>query len=173
MILPDRLKTLYTFVSMSNTDYISKDDLQLAASIEDRDQLSMDYFYDKYAPALYGTIYRITNNNHLAEECLILTFVKVWNEIASFRCSGTSLFTWLLKIARKSAFETLAKDSEKNSGTYNYVNESEQHYSAFELVYFKGLSLSQAAELSGITVIELKINMRNDLQNMKDKTEKA
>lgn len=157
---------------MLDTDFISKDDLQLAIFIEERDQQSMDYFYDKYSPALYGIIYRIINNKHLAEECLTETFVKALNEIAAFRRSGTSLFTWLLNLARQSAFEAIKQEKGKNSGTHNFVYGQDQHYSAFELVYYKGLSVMQAAELSGITVTELKTNIRMDLQNMKNKTEK-
>ena len=158
---------------MWNTDFTSEDDLQLTVFIEERNQQSMDYFYDKYSPALYGIIYRITNNKHLAEECLTATFVKAWNEIAAFRCSGTSLFTWLLRIARQTALEVIKNEKGKNPGNHNFVNAHEQPYSAFELVYFKGLSVIQAAELSGITVIELKTNLRMDLQTRKDKTEKA
>jgi DNA-directed RNA polymerase specialized sigma24 family protein len=156
---------------MWNTDFVSKDDLQLAVFIEERNQQSMDHFYDKYSPALYGIIYRITNNEHLAEECLTATFVKAWNEIAAFRRSGASLFTWLLNIARQSAFEVITQEKERNPGINNSVNGHNQPYSAFELVYFKGLSVMQAAELSGITLMELTTNLRLDLKNMKDKKE--
>ena len=158
---------------MWNTDFTLKDDLQLTVFIEERNQQSMDYFYDKYSPALYGIIYGITNNKHLAEECLTVTFVKAWNGIATFQRSGTSLFTWLLNIARQTALEVIKLEKGKNPGTYNYVNGHDQPYSAFELVYFKGLSVLQAAELSGITVKEFKTNLRMDLQNRKDKIEKA
>jgi hypothetical protein len=158
---------------MWNTDYIVKDDLQLTAFIAERNQQSMDYFYDKYSPSVYGIIYRITNNKHVAEECLLATFVKAWNEIVPFRRSGTSLFTSLLNIARQVAFETIAHETEKNSGTHNSVNGYDQHDSAFEMIFFKGLSVMQAAELKGITGIELKINMRMDLQKMHDKIKKA
>ena len=41
------------------------------------------------------------------------------------------------------------------------------------MIFFKGLSVMQAAELKGITGIELKINMRMDLQKMHDKIKKA
>ena len=158
---------------MLDIDFISEDDLQLAVFIEERNQQSMDYFYDKYSPALYGTIYRIINNKHLAEECLTATFVKAWNEIAGFRRSRTSLFAWLLNMARHSALEVIKHEKQRNPGNHNFVNGHDQHYSAFELVYYKGLSVMQAAELSRVTVIELKTNLRRDLQNMKDKKEKA
>ncbi len=158
---------------MWTTEFIFKDDLQLAVLIEEGDQQSMDYLYDKYSAALNGIIYRIITNKHLAEDCLTATFVKAWNDIAAFQRSGTSLFTWLLNIARQSALEVIKQEEKRNSGDHNLVSAHEQAYSAFELVYFKGLSLMQAAELSGITVTELKTNLRMELQNRKDKTVKA
>lgn len=158
---------------MLDIDFINKNDLQLAVYIKERNLQSLDYCYDKYSPALYGIIYRITNNKHLAEECLIVTFEKAWNEIATFRASGISLFTWMLNLARQSAIEVMTQEQARNSGTDNYVNSRDQNYSAIELVYFKGLSVMQAAELSGISIKELKANIRMDLQNMKDKMVKA
>jgi DNA-directed RNA polymerase specialized sigma24 family protein len=158
---------------MRNTNFSSKDDLQMTVFIEKRNQHSMDYFYDKYSPALYGAIYRITNNKHLAEECLTSTFVKALNEIADFQRSGISLFTWLLRIARQFAFESITQEKAKTPGAHNSVNGRDQTYSPFELVYSKGFSVMQAAELSGITVIELKNNLRMGLKNMKDKKVKA
>lgn len=154
---------------MSNTGLISEDDLQFTVFPEERNERSLDYFYDKYSPALYGAIYRIINDRHLAEECLITTFVKAWNETETFTCPGSSLFTWLLHIARQSAFEVVTRERERNPAAYNSVNVSDLHHSAFELVYHKGLNIIQAAELSGITIIELKNNLRRDLQNMKIK----
>ena len=158
---------------MWNTDFISKDDLQLIVLIEERNQQTMDYFYDKYSPALYGIIFRITNNKNLAEECLTTTFIKAWNEIAAFPHSGASLFNWLLNIARQSAFKIITHEKGKNPMNHNSVYGLNLHFSAFELVYFKGLNVTQAAEISGITVIKLKNNLRMDLQNMKDKKVKA
>ena len=154
---------------MGITDFMSEEDLQRTISIEKRNEQSLDYLYDKYSPALYGIIYRITNDKQLAEDCLMETFLKAWNEIMDFKCSDTSLFNWLLLRARQSAFEGIKKVKEKNSGSHNFVHVSDQQNCAFELVYMKGLTIEQAAELSRITIIELKKNIRMDLQNMKEK----
>ncbi|MEO6869891.1 MAG: sigma factor [Ginsengibacter sp.] len=158
---------------MQDTDFISKDDLQMTDFIGQRNQQSMDYFYDKYSPALYGAIYRIIDNRHLAEECLMATFVKAWNEMAAFRSTGSSFFTWLLKMARQFAFEAICREKEENPAAHNFVHGAKQPVSAFEMVYSKGFSVTQAAELSAISVTELKTNLRRDLQNMKNKTEKS
>lgn len=154
---------------MRNTGLISEDDLEFTVFLEERNERSLGYFYDKYSPALYGAIYRIINDRHLAEECLITTFVKAWNEIGTFPGARSSVFTWLLHIARQLAFEVVTRERETNAATYNSLNGCDLHDSAFELVYNRGLNIIQAAELSGITIIELKNNLRRDLQNMKIK----
>lgn len=154
---------------MLDTDIIIKDDVQLTVSMEERDQQSMYHLYDKYSPALYGLIYRKTNNTELAEDCLMATFTKAWNEIANFQRSGSSLFTWLLNIAWQCANEVVAQNKKTNPVDRNLVNGRAQESSAFEMVYIKGLSVSQAAEFKGITDIELRKNIRIDLQTMTDK----
>lgn len=158
---------------MFDIDFNCTDDVQLAVFIEERNLHCMDYFYEKYSPALYGIIVRIIDDTHLAEECLAVTFEKAWNEMASFRSSGNSLFTWMINLARTSAFEAKTQEQVRNPGTDNFVDRHDQHYTALDLVYFRGLSVIQAAELSGITVLELKTNLRMDLKNMKDKMAKA
>lgn len=157
---------------MLNTDFISTDDFHLTAFIEERSQQSMDFFYDKYSPALYGTIYRITNDTHLAKECLLATFVKAWNETAAFQRSGRSLFTWLLHMARQAAFNAMVREKEKITIYHTFETSYRQHYSAFELVFFKGLSCKQAAELSGLTLMEIKNQVRMDLNIRKIKRTK-
>lgn len=158
---------------MPDTDVISEDDLQPALLIKEEGQQSMDYLYDKYSPALYGIICRITDNKHLAEECLTETFINAGNQLASVPHSGTTLFTWLIKLARESAFKVISREAETNPVEQNFVNSLDKNYSAFELVYLKGLSTLQAAEVLGITIIELTTNLRMDLRNMKAKKEKA
>ena len=155
---------------MLNTEFISTDDLQLTDFIENRNQQSMEYFYDKYSPALYGIIYRIINNTHIAEECLMATFVKAWNEIASFRPSDTTFFSWLINFARQAAIAALKLECERNLPADNFVYRANPSNSALELVYLKGFSLVEAAELCGTSVIELKRNIRMELKNMNDKT---
>ncbi|MEO6870462.1 MAG: sigma factor [Ginsengibacter sp.] len=158
---------------MFDIDFNCTDDVQLAVFIEEKNLHCMDYFYEKYSPALYGIIIRIINDTHLAEECLAATFEKAWNEIAAFRSSGNSFFTWLINLARKSAFEAKTQEQVRNPGAINFVNRHDQQYSALDLVYFRGLSVVQAAELSGITVLKLQTNLRMDLKNMKDKMVQA
>jgi hypothetical protein len=96
------------------------------------------------------------------------TFKRACNEIATYECSQHSLFTWLSGIARKCAFQTMNEEQE-NAGRES-TNEKCLDFSAFELVYFKGVSLKEAAQLSGITIAELKTTIRITLQNVINKT---
>lgn len=158
---------------MLNTDFISMEDGQLAAYLENKNRASLDYFYYKYSQALYGIIHRITNDRPLAEECLLATFVKAWNEIAAFKRADTSLFTWLLSLARQAAFNGLEMEKEKINRFHTFETGQGKHFTALELVYFKGLSLVKAAELSGLTLVEFKIHLRMDLKIRKDKIKQA
>ena len=158
---------------MLNTDFILMKDSQLAACLENKNRASLDYFYYKYSRVVYGLVYRITNDRHLAEECLQATFLKAWNEIAAFKRSGTSLLTWLLLLARRLAFEGLEKEKEKITMFHTFELGRGKHFTALELVYYKGLNLVQAAELSGVTLSELTMHLRMDLKIRKDIKQKA
>ena len=149
---------------MLDIDFMSKNDLELAVLMEEKDQESMAYFYDKYAPAVYGIICRIIKEKHMAEDCLAATFIQAWDQVADFRNSGISLFNWLLNIGRQSAFGVMRQHIEKNLLESNSVYGLEKRYSAFELVYIKGLTVEQAAGISGVTVVEFKINIRKELK---------
>ena len=63
-------------------------------------------------------------------------------------------------------------EKRKNPLEHNSVNGRDQLYSAFEQVYSKRFNFMQGAEFSGVTVMELKTNLRMNLQNRKDKTER-
>jgi RNA polymerase sigma-70 factor, ECF subfamily len=61
--------------------------------------------YDNYADALFGVIYRITENKEIAEDLLQETFVKIWKKIAMYDEAKGSLYTWMLNIARNTAID--------------------------------------------------------------------
>jgi DNA-directed RNA polymerase specialized sigma24 family protein len=149
------------------------DDLRLADAIKQGSQQSLAVLYDKYAPALSGIISRITNNEKQVEDILTSTFLQIWNQIATFNPSNSSLFSWLIKIARQTALEAVKTEKEKNPQNNNFVDKTPQQRlnqkSAFELVYYKGLTYSQAATQLAITVPELLKTIRTNIEDMKEK----
>lgn len=145
------------------------DDLWLAVAIKKGDQQSLGLLYDKYAPALSGIISRIVNEEVLAEKILNLTFVKAWNDVAAFNSCSSSLFSWLIKIVRQTAFEELTLEQEQNPQRSNLVYEAHQK-SAFDLVYYKGLTYNEAATVLQLSVTEVKANIKMTTENMKENT---
>lgn len=163
----------------SNRTY---DDLQLAVAIKQGNQQSFGLLYDKYAPALLGIIIRIANNQRKAEEILSHVFVKVWNQIASFNSSNTSLFSWLIQLTRQTAFDEIKAEQTKNSADNNSVYKAAKNasgsnlplsrknsLSSFELIYYKGLNFTEAASALQITVTELTNNLKMEIETLKEK----
>lgn len=155
------------------------EDQWLAVSVKQGNGQSFGILYDKYAPALLGIIKRIVNNEKLADEILKSTFVKVWDQVGGFNDSKTSLFTWLINLARQTALEETrpaqVKKPQNNTSVYedkqNGVNnnssiQEQNKRSAFDLLYYAGLSCIEAAAELHITVAELKNMVRMRIKKM-------
>jgi RNA polymerase sigma-70 factor, ECF subfamily len=159
---------------MTDNSIRADEDQRLAFSIKQRNGESFSILYDKYAPALLGIIKKIVNNEKLADEILKSTFVKVWNQAASFNDSKSSLFTWLINLARQTAVEEIKPAPEKNLLNDNYLYEEKTNgmsngqnkQSAFDLIYYAGLSCTEAAAKLHITVAELKTNIRMKIKKL-------
>ncbi|HMD01281.1 MAG TPA: sigma factor, partial [Ferruginibacter sp.] len=83
----------------------NEEDRRLAMAIEKGDQRSLGQIYNKYAPALMGIISRIASSKEQADDILRTTFVQIWEQIRSFDASRSSLFTWLINVARRTALD--------------------------------------------------------------------
>lgn len=92
---------------MSKDLYKPDEDTRLLVAAQAGDQQCFSLLYDKYAPALLGIISKIIDNEQLAEKTLLLTFVNAWNTITQFNNFDSTLFTWLINMTRKTAFENL------------------------------------------------------------------
>ncbi len=65
--------------------------------------------YDNYSGALYGVIFRIVQSEEVAADVLQATFVKIWSKIAQYDREKSTIFTWMLNIARNSAIDQYRK----------------------------------------------------------------
>ena len=137
---------------------------------------SFDVLYDKYAPALSGLITKIVNDASLVEKVLYSSFVKAWNQLPAFSPANNSLFTWLLNIARQTAFEEIRSDSYQQkqekipkgkSPVYKDSKPGIQKESSFDLVYYKGLNFMEVASALNITLEDVKASIRKAMEKMK------
>ena len=75
----------------------------LCDQLQARDQACIPLIYDHYGDALYGIIYRIVGREEDAAEVLQDTFVKIWENGATYDPARGRLFTWMVNIARNLA----------------------------------------------------------------------
>ena len=67
----------------------------------ERRQTAFNDFYDRYAPALYGTIKKSLLNEDVSNETLVETFKLLWSRLNTYDPLKESLFIWASKIARQ------------------------------------------------------------------------
>lgn len=81
--------------------------------LQDKSEEGFSYLYQHYAPALLGAIFRIVNDQTLAEDILQEAFLKIWNNIAFYDPSKGKLFTWMLNICKNLAIDKQRSKQEK------------------------------------------------------------
>lgn len=63
------------------------------------DVKNWEEFFERYSPAVFGYLYRMSGDRHLAEDLTSETFYRAMRSLDGFR-GESSLKTWLLRIAR-------------------------------------------------------------------------
>jgi RNA polymerase sigma-70 factor (ECF subfamily) len=72
-----------------------------------KDKKSFGLLYDNYSNALFGIIFRIVQNDELAEDILQDVFLKIWDNAHIYDSKKSRLFTWMLNIARNASIDYL------------------------------------------------------------------
>lgn len=159
----------------------------MVSGLKSRKSSSLDYLYDHYSSALYGVIYRILNNDDVAEEVLQDAFLRIWDKVGSYDPAKGRLFTWMLNIARNLAIDKtrskeISKDrktddiddlvnkvdrkeqSEQNVDTIGLkevlVRLSEEQKFVVEHLYLKGYTQSELADEFNIPLGTVKTRLR-------------
>jgi RNA polymerase sigma-70 factor (ECF subfamily) len=86
------------------------DDIQLMRQIASRDQGALLTLYEQHGRAVYSLAYRVLQNTTLAEEVTQDTFLKVWQQTASWDPDKGKLKNWLLAIAHHTAIDRLRRE---------------------------------------------------------------
>ncbi len=99
---------------------------ELVKRLQNQDENAFSYLYDNYAAALTGVITRMVDDEHLAEDILQETFVKIWNNFKQYDSSKGRLFTWMINITRNHTIDMLRskgyKKQQKISDDENVVS---------------------------------------------------
>ena len=140
-------------------------------------ELSFDSIFRNYGKGLYAFLFRMSGNQHDAEDLTQETFLSVMKKLPTFN-GDSSLKTWIYSIAtnkfrdalrygkirehdeltgnepvhsRSPLSDLIVKESGEQVKTAFY-GLNEQHRAAFTLVRFEGLSYKEAAQTLGITL---------------------
>lgn len=77
----------------------------LVARVAEGDRAALSELYDRYAPGLWGVVWRILPDRDAAEEVIASVFLRLWNEARRFSRARASVAAWLLLMARAAAVD--------------------------------------------------------------------
>jgi RNA polymerase sigma factor (sigma-70 family) len=160
---------------------------ELIRLLTERSERGLEILYDNYSAALYGVIFRLVQQDDVAEDILQETFIRIWKNFIQYKAEKGRLFTWMVQVARNLSLDKLRSKEFQNagknqdigkavfsgdpalSGSYNpetigvreIVSRLEKEYKeVIELLYFQGFSQAQAADKLNIPLGTVKTRSR-------------
>jgi len=160
---------------------------ELITLMQSGDQSAFEYLYDHYSGALNAVIFKLINDQQLAEDLLQEAFIKIWNNFSSYDASKGRLFTWMLNITRNLTIDTIRSKGYKKqskiqaaesvvSYTSNNIDENnkfdsigirqqtlllkEDQKQVIDLAYFEGFTQEEISKKLGIPLGTVKTRMR-------------
>lgn len=170
-------------------------EVELVNGLKARDQQIFGYLYDNYAPALYGVVLKVLNDETIASDVLQEVFVKIWRSIEKYDVEKGRLFTWMLNIARNTAIDSLRSKSHKldqkiqelSNDVYQHTSQLTVHPSfdhlgltkvleklnkeqriIIDLAYYKGCTQEEIAKVLDIPLGTVKTRMRNAIIQLRN-----
>lgn len=117
----------------------------LINSVKQGDPEALARLYDQYGAILFGFISRIVDDPRIAEGVLQNTFVVIWKSITSYDPQKERILTWMLKITMSVAIGALPETEGGNEETNVEPSDIKTLNNVITLIFFKGLSLGDAA----------------------------
>ncbi|PZO44980.1 MAG: RNA polymerase [Pseudanabaena frigida] len=177
---------------------IRLDEVSLISRIAEQDQSALSILYDRYAKVIYTIAYRILNSSEESEEIVLDVFTQVWRIAKNYNFRKGRVDTWLFMLTRSRALDrlrTYARFSKAITASEDalmvrshtdspeedvllqerrsYINTcldelpSEQRL-VLELAYFSGLSHSEIAAKTGISLGTVKTRVRLGLKKLRE-----
>ncbi len=179
---------------MANTERKLPRDEEILLLLEQRDQRAVALLYEYYSPALYNIILQVVRTETIAEEVLQDALLKIWEKFEQYDRKKGRLFTWMVRICRNTAIDTLRssqfKKGNKTDALPDYVYDDEglsetQKFSdpalrkvvskmdeksrrIIELLFFRDYTQSEASEMLGIPLGTIKSRSRKAIQTLRE-----
>lgn len=174
-----------------------KNQQEVIMGLKAKDKKAVEHLYDKYSPALYGLVFRMVHSEAVAQDILQDSFIKIWNNGASYNEQKGSLFTWMIRITRNTTLNYLQskahKNNQKNQSLENLVHLSEnktliqqidvnniglrglvaqledKYKVIIDLIYFQGFTQKEVQEALEIPLGTVKSRVRIALRELRKK----
>ena len=92
---------------------------------------AFNFLMNKYYPRVYASLFSFTKSKEDSEDLTQQTFVKVWQQIKSFR-GDSAFFTWVYRIAINLAKNYVASSGYKKQKVNNSIDQLEIDVSSNE-----------------------------------------
>jgi RNA polymerase sigma factor (sigma-70 family) len=132
---------------------ISGQESRITSLLQQGNDTALDLIYEFYADAIYGVLYKILPTEAQAQDALQVTMEKVWKHSKSYDANKGRLFTWLINIARNTAFDELkSKNQQKTNANLpldkvqGFVENRDQVYLQNEHIGIKKVLQQLSAE---------------------------
>ena len=167
---------------------------ELISLLKKREPSAFSYLYDNYSGALFGIIYKMLDDRHLAEDVLQEAFVKIWNNFSNYDSLKGRLFTWMLNIARNLTIDTIRskgyrkqakiQNSEKSVDSISSYTNTTESFDALgirkhltllkddqkqiiDLAYFEGFTQDEISKQLAIPLGTVKTRMRTAIMELR------
>ena len=171
-------------------------DVALVRAIAQADQMALSQLYDRYARVLYSLGFKMLGSAEEAEELVVDVFSQVWRNVSSYCEERGRVDTWLFTMTRSRALDRLRKrkrqskimDASVQEASIDHVDSPQdqlliqerrnqvenalkqlpdEQRNVIELAYFGGLSKSEIAAQTGVSVGTVKTRTRLGLNKLR------
>lgn len=138
-------------------------DAEIITMLEQNNLLAWEYLYDNYAPIMYGAILRVTDNEKLAEEILIQSFVH-FKANKTLSETKKTLSVSLLHHTYLTATKILSINGimPKRENTYKVI------FPILDCLLHKPNSIKDITEMYAISAEEARLRLRSELNKIRN-----
>lgn len=94
---------------------------------------AFDFLVNKYYPRVYASLFSFTKSKEDSEDLAQQTFIKVWQQIESFR-GDSAFFTWIYRIAINLAKNFVVSSSYKKQKANTSIEDAAIEITSYENV---------------------------------------
>tara|TARA_A100001011_G_scaffold311115_1_gene328057 strand:- start:1266 stop:1841 length:576 start_codon:yes stop_codon:yes gene_type:complete len=109
----------------------NNNDSVLIERVKNGDKGAFNFLVNKYYPRVYASLFSYTKSKEDSEDLAQQTFLKVWQQIESFR-GDSAFFTWVYRIAINLAKNHFVSSTSKKQKVNTSIEHAEIEISSYE-----------------------------------------